>query len=142
MATDRLVLDSSIALAWCFSDEKDAYADAIAQAFSKREAVVPGLWFLEMANAFAAGERRGRCTQADTVQWTAFLASLPIHVDDQTAGRAWSDTLNLARLQNLSAYDASYLELSLRLGLPLATLDAKLKAAASAAGVPLFKVKP
>jgi predicted nucleic acid-binding protein len=142
MATDRLVLDSSIALAWCFADETDAYADGIARAFPRIEAVVPGLWFLEMANAFVVGERRGRCTQADTVQWTAFLASLPIHIDDQTSGRAWGDTLNLARLQNLSAYDASYLELSLRLGLPLATLDARLKAAASAAGVPLFKTRP
>src|SRR5262245_56531231 len=116
MPRDRLVLDSSIALAWCFSDEKDSYADATARLLPKLEAVVPSLWFLEMANAFAVGERRSRCTQADTVHWTSFLASLPILIDDQTAGRAWSDTLNLARLQNLSAYDASYLELSLRLG--------------------------
>jgi predicted nucleic acid-binding protein len=142
MATDRLVLDTSIAVAWCFSDEKNAYADAIAKLFPNIEAVVPNLWFLEIANALVTGERRGRSTQADTVQWTTFLASLGIVADDETSSRAWNDTLNLARLQNLSAYDASYLELALRLGLPLATLDTKLKTAATAAGVPFFKAKP
>ena len=87
MATDRLVLDSSIALAWCFSDEKDAYADAIAKLSPNIEAVVPNLWFLEVANALVVGERRGRSTQADTVQWTTFLTSLGIVADDGTAGR-------------------------------------------------------
>jgi predicted nucleic acid-binding protein len=139
-ATDRLVLDSSIALAWCFADEKDPYADAIAASFPALEATVPNLWHLEIANALVVGERRGRNTQADTSKWTGFLSSLPIAVDGQTTARAWTDTVNLARSQNLSAYDAAYLELTLRLGLPLATLDGKLKAAATAAGVPLYQV--
>ena len=65
-ATDRLVLDSSIALAWCFADEKDPYADAIAASFPALEATVPNLWPLEIANALVVGERRGRNTQADT----------------------------------------------------------------------------
>jgi len=65
-ATGRLVLDSSIALAWCFADEKDPYADAIAASFPALEATVPGLWPLEVANALIVGERRGRNTQADT----------------------------------------------------------------------------
>jgi predicted nucleic acid-binding protein len=138
----RLVLDSSIALAWCFSDEKDAYADGVAELFPSIEAVVPKLWFLEIANAFVMAERRGHSTQADTVQWRTFLTSLRIVTDDETASRAWTEILNLARHENLSPYDASYLELALRLGLPLATLDAKLKTAATAAGIPFFKTRP
>jgi predicted nucleic acid-binding protein len=135
---DRLVLDSSIALAWCFADEKNDYADAIAAKFPAIEAIVPGLWPLEIGNILVVGERRGRNTQADSVQWTHFLASLPIVIDEETKARAWNETLNLARSHRLSVYDACYLELALRLGLPLATLDAKLKAAAVAAGVPLL----
>jgi len=107
-AADRLVLDSSVALAWCFADGKDAYADAIAMPFPNIEAVVPALWHLEVANVFLMGERRGRNTPADTVQWTTFLASLPITLDDETMRRAWTDTVNLARLWGLTAYDATY----------------------------------
>jgi predicted nucleic acid-binding protein len=139
---DRLVLDSSIALAWCFADEQDAYADAIAARLPDLEAVVPALWHLEVANALLMGERRGRNTPADTVQWAGFLASLPIVVDDQTTARAWTDTVNLARVHNLSAYDASYAELALRRGFPLATLDTRLRAAAIVAGVVIFQAAP
>jgi predicted nucleic acid-binding protein len=141
-AKDRLVLDSSIALAWCFADEKDAYADAIAAELPNLEVVVPALWHLEVANALLMGERWSRSTQADTANWTSFLGTFPVTVDDETIARAWNDTLNLARAQNLSAYDAAYLELALRRGLPLATLDAKLKTAAGATGVPLYQVVP
>ncbi len=81
---------------------------------------------------------RGRCTAADIATWLGFLAALPIHTDPETTGRAWSDTLSLARTYNLSVYDASYLELSIRRNLPLAALDGKLKDAATAAGVMLY----
>lgn len=54
--------------------------------------------------------------------------------------RAWSETMQLARAHHLSAYDASYLELAIRLGLPLACLDGKLRAAARATGVAEFAV--
>jgi predicted nucleic acid-binding protein len=64
---------------------------------------------------------------------------LPIRVDDETAARAWSDILHVARSYGLSAYDASYLELAIRLGLPLASLDDNLKATAASAGVAEFK---
>lgn len=138
MATDRLVLDSSIALASCFSNEADPYADGVATCFPGVEAVVPELWFLETANAFLAAERQNRCTQADTARWTAFLGLLPILLEGTTAKRAWGDILQLARLQNLSPSNATYLELCLRRRLPLATLNTKLKAAATAAGVSLF----
>ena len=138
-ALGRLVLDTSVALAWCFKDESNPYADKIAKRLPNIEMIVPGIWPLEVANALLMGERRKRSTQADTVLWTGFLATLTIIVDGETSDRPFGETLNLARTHNLSAYDAAYLELALRLGLPLATLDEKLKVAAGAVGVELFE---
>ena len=90
-----------------------------------------------MANALLVGERR-RITPAETARFLAILATFPITVDDETVAHAWLDTVH--RAQNLSSYDAAYLELALRRGLPLAALDGKLKTAAQAVGVPLFEV--
>jgi predicted nucleic acid-binding protein len=105
------------------------------------QAYVPNLWPLEVANALLVGERRGRTTPADTARFLAILGTFPIAVDDETATRAWVETMHLARAHVLSAYDSSYLELAMRLGLPLATLDDKLKTAANAVGVSLFIVQ-
>jgi predicted nucleic acid-binding protein len=77
---------------------------------------------------------------ADTVQWLSFLAALPITVDEETKTHAFGDTVNLGRSHGLSVYDAAYLELAMRRGVPLATLDEKLKTAAQAVGVPLYGV--
>lgn len=136
---DRFVLDGSVALAWLFQDEQDPYADAIIARLPGLEMAVPRLWHLEVANVLLFGERRGRCSPADTMQWLGYLAGLPIVMDGETESRAWSDTLSLARQHALTAYDAAYLELAMRRGLPLATLDAKLKGAAQAVGVPLYQ---
>jgi predicted nucleic acid-binding protein len=136
---EAFVLDGSVTLAWYFRDEADAYADAIAARFPAVGAVVPTVWTLEVANAVLMGERRKRSTAAQAARWLGYLGSLPITVDEESAARAWSDVLNLARTHNLSAYDAAYLELALRRGLPLATLDGKLKAAAGAVGVTEYK---
>jgi predicted nucleic acid-binding protein len=133
-----IVLDGSVALAWCFADETDSYADAVARSSPHLQIVVPVLWYLEVANALLAGERRRRCTSADTVRWMGFLGLLPVVVDEETAPRAWTDTLLLARAHGLSVYDAAYLELALRRRLPLATLDRALKKAAKKAGVVLY----
>jgi len=97
------------------------------------------VWPLEVANALRAGERRKRITEAQVTQFLALLQSLLITVDDETALRAWQDTLHLARLHGLTVYAAAYLELAIRLGLPLASLDDQLKTAATAAGVPAYK---
>ncbi len=139
-ATNNFVLDGSITLTWGFSDEDDANAQAILDVMPDLQAFVPGLWPLEVANALLVGERRGRTTPADVSHFLAMLGTFPITVDDETAARAWVETMHLARAHGLSAYDASYLELAMRLGLPLATLDAKLKLAAKAVGVTLFIV--
>jgi predicted nucleic acid-binding protein len=135
----EFVLDGSVTLAWCFPDEKAPYPQAVLDSLAHARAVVPSLWPLEVANAWLVGERRNRCTQADTTHWTGFLTPLPISVDDETTARAWGDILSLARTHRLSAYDAAYLELALRRGLPLATLDGPLKAAAAATGVSEYR---
>lgn len=134
----RLVIDSSISIAWCFPDEKDGYSHAVLDALVDTRAIVPDLWHLEVANTLLVGERRKRSTRADTLAWLGFLSALPIAVDAETKHHTFGNTLTLARDHNLSAYDAAYLELAMRLGLPLATLDEKLKAAASDVGVSRF----
>jgi predicted nucleic acid-binding protein len=138
--TQAVVLDCSTALAWCFPGEKAEYPQAVLDSLDSVTAFVPSIWPLEVANALLVGERRKRCTQADTSAWTGFLQSLPITVDDETTARAWGDILTLALSQNLSVYDATYLELALRRALPLATLDDRLNAAAGTIGVPLHSV--
>jgi predicted nucleic acid-binding protein len=131
-------MDGALALAWYFKDEADPYADAGAARFPAARAAVPVIWPLKVANAVLMGKRRQRSTEAQAARWLGYLGSLPIAVDDETNNRAWGEVLSLARAQRLSAYDGAYLELALRRGLPLATLDNKLKAAASAVGVPPF----
>jgi predicted nucleic acid-binding protein len=137
---EGLVLDSSVAIAWCFPDEKDAYSQSVLDALSDRAAVVPYLWHLEVANILIVGERRKRSTQADTVTWMGFLAALPITVDEETRSHAFGAITDLSRAHNLTAYDAAYLELALRRRLPLASLDDPLNAAARAVGVPLYRM--
>src|SRR5260370_39225007 len=111
---EEFVLDGSVTLAWCFPDEKAAYPQAVLDSLARARAVVPSLWPLEVGNAWLVGERRKRCTQADTTHWIGFLKPLPISVEDETTARAWGDILTLARTHGLSAYDAAYLELALR----------------------------
>jgi predicted nucleic acid-binding protein len=136
---EAFVMDCSVNLAWYFKDEANPYADSVARRFPAVHAVVPVIWPLEVANAVLMGERRKRSTEAQATKWLSYLGSLPILVDDETNARAWSDLLGMARSHDLSAYDAAYLELAVRRGLPLATLDGKLKAAAATVGVPVFK---
>jgi len=134
----EFVLDGSLALAWYFKDEAVSYADAVAASFLKARALVPVIWPLEIANAVLMGERRKRSTEAQAAKWFSYLSSLPIIIDETTNKHVWSEVLALGRAHHLSAYDASYLDLALRRGLPLASLDDELKTAASALGVPMF----
>jgi predicted nucleic acid-binding protein len=110
----------------------------VLDALVSEQAIVPELWHLDVANTLVVGERRKRSTQADTVAWLGFLSYLPITVDQETKSHAFGTTAGLARVHGLSVHDAAYLELALRRGLPLATLDEHLKSAAKAVGVPLF----
>ena len=126
-------------LVWGFDDGADPYATAILERMPELQAHVPPLWPLEVANALLVGERRRRITPAETARFLAILATFPITV----MTRRWrmSGSIRcICAAQNLSSYDAAYLELALRGGLPLAALDGKLKTAAQAVGVPLFEV--
>jgi predicted nucleic acid-binding protein len=135
---DGLVLDCSVTMAWCFADEATLYTDGVRDSLANVRAVVPSLWPLEVANATIVGERRKRLDEARSSRFIALLSGLPIIVDDATADQAFGEIVHLARAHNLSSYDAAYLELAMRRGLPLACLDGKLKAAAVTAGVVLF----
>jgi predicted nucleic acid-binding protein len=133
-----LVLDSSATLAWIYSDET---TDAIRHVFdtlSEDGAWAPGLWKLEVANILETGVRRGRHDAAFRDATLADLALLSISLDPETDRQAWGPTLQLASRHGLTLYDAAYLELALRRGLPLATLDRELRSAASAEGVVLL----
>ena len=96
------------------------------------------MWALEIANVVAKVEAKGIVTEADSQRFITLLGRLNIVTDPATAAHALGDTLNLARRYKLSAYDAAYLELALRTGLPLATLDANLTKAAAKAGILIF----
>jgi predicted nucleic acid-binding protein len=134
----EFVLDGSVTMAWYFADESNPYADSVLSDLESARALVPSLWTLEVANTVLVGERRKRSTEAQAAAWLGILETLSIEVDGETTSHAWSSTLALARSQNLSAYDAAYLELAMRRGLPLATLDAKQKNAALAVGVAIY----
>ena len=91
---------------------------------------MPSLWWLEVANVLEMGVRRGRQTSDSADKTFSDLALLAISTDAETEIRAWGETRRLARRHSLTLYDASYLELSMRQGLPLASLDRELRAAA------------
>jgi len=129
-----LVIDSSAALSWCFEDEASPGSDALFEQVRDQGAVVPGLWHLEVANVLLQAERRGRITTGDVAMRLALIADLPITTDNETTARAWRETLAL-RAEGLTTYDATYLELAIRRGLPLMTKDAALIAAAGRSGV-------
>ena len=92
-----MIVDSAIAIAWCFTDENDDYSQAVLDALASEPAFVPDLWHLEVANTLLVGERRKRSTQAETATWLGFLAALPITVDEEMNAQAFADTMHLAR---------------------------------------------
>jgi len=135
----ELVLDASVALAWCFKNEATEAADRVLERLAAEEAYVPAIWHLEIANVLALSERRRRITPAGSTEFIALLETLIIVVDEETPARALSRVLDLAREQRLTAYDAAYLELAMRLGLPLASKDGDLCDAAERLGVSVLR---
>ena len=136
------MVDASVALAWCFSDEASDYADAVLVALEGQTILVPAIWGLEIANAVLSGERSKRLRQPDIRRFTTLLESLSPVQDVQPVCDHVSNVLPLAREYGLSAYDAAYLELSIRHGAPLATLDGRLQKAAHKAGIGIFAGSP
>jgi predicted nucleic acid-binding protein len=135
------VLDNSVAMCWLLADGKPAdvaYAETVLLSLAGEHAIVPSLWALEVANVLAKCEARRVITEARSQGFIALLERLDIVADQVTHLHAMGATLQLARRYKLSAYDASYLELALRTGSPLATLDVDLRRAAKSAGVQSF----
>lgn len=137
----NFVLDNSVAMRWFFGDGRPhelAYAQDVLEAMKAAVALVPVTWGLEVSNVIARAEAKELVTEARSEAFLEMLGGVDIAVDAATFSHALSDTLHLARRYRLSAYDASYLELALREGLPLATLDEDLQKAAKRAGVKRF----
>lgn len=140
----NFVLDNSVAMRWFFGDGKPqelVYAGNVLDAMKDTSALVPVTWGLEVSNVIARAEAKGLVTEARSEAFLELLQGVDIEVDAATFSHALSDTLQLARRYRLSAYDASYLELALRAGLPMATLDEDLQKAAKKAGVKRFAVR-
>ena len=135
------VLDNSVTMRWYFGDgsaQEMAYATRVLEAMKSDEALVPAIWGLEVANVLARAEAKGLTSEARSEAFVGMLHRMEITIDPATAGHALGNTLHLARRFKLSAYDASYLEVALREGVALATLDVVLLKAARKAGVQRF----
>jgi predicted nucleic acid-binding protein len=133
-----VVVDASVALAWCFPDEGSNEADRMLASLKGLVIWVPAVWSLEIANAILVGERRKRLKQPDITRFIALLESLPITQDRQTVSENVRNLLPLGRVHGLSAYDAAYLDLAIRHNAPLATLDTDLQKAATRSGIAVF----
>jgi predicted nucleic acid-binding protein len=134
----RFVVDNSVVMGWCFESEGNRYAEVVLQSLEAGEALVPAIWPLEVGNVLLVAERKKCLSEASVVRFLALLNSLPIAVEQETPERMLKEIVSLARSYQLSTYDASYLDLAMRLGLPIATQDASLIRAAKKSRVPVF----
>lgn len=132
------VLDCSMTMAWVFPDEANEVTDALRESLISDRGVVPALWPIEVANVLLVATRRGRIVEDDWARIRQDLAALPIEVDQVSPERVLEMVLSIASEHRISVYDAMYLELCLRLGLPLATLDRKLASACNDAGLEIL----
>jgi predicted nucleic acid-binding protein len=138
--TAALVIDSSLAAAWCFPDERTEYANAVLRTISAPvAAIAPRLWAYEVRNAVLMGLRRKRIAQADALEFLGSIRALPIRLADPVS---YDGVFSLAERHGLTVYDAAYLDLAIREGLPLASLDNALCKAALSAGGALFQPLP
>jgi predicted nucleic acid-binding protein len=139
----RLVADASATLTWCFEDEAMPWTDALlADLRAGDEAMVPAHWPAEVANALLIAVRRGRISREKANRFFLDLRALPIRIDAESSETVFDQAFKLAEKYSFTVYDAAYLELAFREGLPLATLDNDLRKAALASGVPLVGPPP
>jgi predicted nucleic acid-binding protein len=133
-----IVVDASVALAWCFPDEASEYADMVLVALEGRPVLVPAVWALEVTNAVVVAERRKRAGQPEVRRFVELLDGLTITEVSLPVAASVSNILPLAREYGLSAHDASYLDVAIRHAAPLATLDSGLEKAGRSAGVEIL----
>lgn len=138
----RFVLDNSVTMRWLLAsmDAKDqAYAECVLRSLSDADAVVPGLWHLEVVNVLMVAERKDHIVVSEVEGFLSQLEALPIETDPLTSRQSFNRILSLSRAYGLSSYDAAYLELAVREGLALASLDKALVKAAGQAGVAIYQ---
>ena len=133
-----VVIDASVGLAWCFPDEASDYADRVLVALKGYTILVPALWATEITNAVLVAERRKRIRQPEIRRFVELLGDLTVVMDSQTVTDSIGNILPLGREFGLSAYDAAYLDVAMRHGVPLATLDGNLRKAGRKAGIDVF----
>jgi predicted nucleic acid-binding protein len=133
--TSTFCVDCSVTLAWCFEDERTARTDALLDRLATQSALAPAIWCLEVANALTTAERHGRLTALQVNRYVAAIRALPIVNAPVDTDSAFDSILPLARNHGLTAYDASYLALALKTGLPLATNDKDIIRSSSMLGV-------
>lgn len=134
------VLDCSVTMAWLFPHEATQATERLRESLTETRAFVPSLWPVEVGNVLLTATRRGRIRTDEWPQIRAHLQALPIEIDPVSTSRTWDTSLELARVHGLSVYDAMYLELAIRLRIPLVTLDRALRSAGQAVGIDVPKV--
>jgi len=134
----EFVVDNSVVMSWLFEDESTEYTESILSAKEDFAAHVPAIWPLEVVNVLASAERRRRVTGSDSMRFLTLLESLPISVSLDSEKCGMRVLLPLCRDFGLTSYDASYLLLAMSLGIPIATVDKALTAAAKKAGLKIF----
>lgn len=132
------VIDASLAMAWCFEDEATPATAALLDRAGEETLAVPAWWHLEITNVLALAERKKRISARQVSDFISLVETFDMEIDGHGHERAFGQLLPLCRSHNLTSYDALYLDLALRRGLPLASLDGSLRAAAKSLGVKLL----
>jgi predicted nucleic acid-binding protein len=135
----QFVIDNSVVMSWCFEDEVNPYADTVLESLRDGEAFVPGIWPLELGNVLLVAERKKRLGEASAVRFLELVIGLPLTIEQEAPQRTLTEIVSLARELKLSTYDASYLDLAMRLGLPMSTLDVSIRKAAKRLGIPTYE---
>jgi predicted nucleic acid-binding protein len=136
-------LDCSVAMTWFFEHDASSETDKLLGRLSGADvAVVPQHWLLEVTNVLLAAEASQKKKAAESMEFLGLLSKLAIESDAETEHYAATTTIALGRKHKLTSYDAAYLELAMRRGVALATLDKNLRKAAAMEGVPVFPMRP
>lgn len=131
------ILDNSVSASWILEDEFDKFSEQVLELLRSEPAIVPGIWVLEMTNTLLVGFRRKRISAAKKSTTIDLIKSLPITVEYNYVQTDLDRLVQFGETYNLSAYDSAYLDLAIRLDLPLATKDKELRVAAKAADIKL-----
>ena len=127
-----IVVDNSVFLAWCLGEEDDLAAVETMLHIANEGGVAPRIWWHEFRNALLVNERRGRISAEQMSKVLAASLALNIEIDES---HDEAQLLDFARRFDLTVYDAAYLEVAFRRGLPLATFDHQLRKAANIIGI-------